>query len=215
MIKNNKFKLAVSSLAVILPMIFGFILWGKLPESIATHWGADGNPNGWSSKPFAVIFLPLFLLAIHWLCIIATSRDKKNANQNLKLMGLTYWIVPVASLVMNAIVYAAALGKEVDVMLFLPIFMGVLFLFVGNYLPKCTQSRTVGIRIKWTLEDEENWNATHRLAGKVWVIGSIVILASVLLPENISVWVMIGATSLMAIVPIVYSYCFHRKKKGK
>jgi len=215
MIKNNKFKLAVSSVAVILPMIFGFIFWGKLPESIATHWGADGNPNGWSSKPFAVIFLPLFLLAIHWLCIIATSRDKKNANQNLKLMGLTYWIVPVVSLVMNAIVYAAALGKEVDVMLFLPIFMGVLFLFVGNYLPKSTQSRTVGIRIKWTLEDEENWNATHRLAGKVWVIGAIVILASVLLPENISVWVIIGVTSLMAIVPIVYSYCFHRKKKGK
>ena len=215
MMKNNKLKLIISTIVILLPILVGLILWDKLPEQVPTHWGADGNPDGWSSKPFAVFGMPCILLLLHGVCIIATSRDKKNAGQNLKLMGLTYWLVPVISIAANGMVYATSIGKDVDIMLFLPIFMGVLFLFIGNYIPKCTQSRTVGIKIKWTLADEENWNATHRFAGKIWVIGSVIILASALLPANISVWVMIGVTFLMAIVPMVYSYCFYRKKKGK
>lgn len=215
MLRNNKFKLAISSIAIILPIVFGLICWDMLPDSIVTHWGPDGNPDGWSSKPFAVFVLPAFLLAIHWLCMAATALDKKNRNQNSKMMGLIFWLVPVISLATNGMVYAAALGKDIDVMLFLPIFTGVLFLFIGNYLPKCTQSRTVGIKIKWTLEDEENWNATHRFSGKVWVIFAVVILASILLPSEFSVWVMLGATVLMVIIPIVYSYCFYKNKEGK
>lgn len=212
---KNKIKLIITSVAVILPILVGVIVWDSLPEQIATHWGPSGEPDCWSSKPFAVFALPTFLLVIHWLCIAATSLDKKNRNQNQKLMGLTYWLVPVISLAINGMVYAAALGKDIDVMLFLPIFMGVLFLFIGNYLPKCTQSWTVGIKIKWTLEDEENWNATHRLGGKVWVIGAVVILLCVFLPVEISVWVMIAATLAMLLVPIIYSYCLYRKKNGK
>ena len=63
--------------------------------------------------------------------------------------------------------------------------------------------------------DEENWDATHRFGGKVWFIGAIVILASSLLPTKISVCVMIAATLAMALTPIIYSYRFYKKKKGK
>jgi uncharacterized membrane protein len=111
--------------------------------------------------------------------------------------------------------YATALGKEIDAMSVLPIVMGVLFLLIGNYLPKCAQNRTIGIRIKWTLEDEENWNATHRLSGKAWVIGSLLILASVFLPTVLAWWITIGVTFVMALVPIIYSYCFYKSKNGK
>lgn len=212
---KNKLRLVTSSLLVILPILVGVIFWESLPDQIATHWGPDGNPDVWSSKAFAVFALPAFLLAIHWLCIIANTLDKKNRNQNPKLLGLIHWLVPVISLAANSMVYTTALGKEIDVMLFLPIIMGVLFLIIGNYLPKCTQSRTVGIKIKWTLDDEENWNATHRLGGKVWVIGAVVILLCVFLPAEIAVWVMIAVTLAMALIPIIYSYCLYRKKNGK
>ena len=212
---KNKFTIIITSVIVLIPMLVGVAFWDALPEQVAIHWGASGEPDGWCSKAFAVYAVPLIMVALHWACLFATRFDKKNRNQNPKMMNITYWLVPAVSWVANGMTYADALGKDIDVIRLLPIIMGVLFLLIGNYLPKCTPNRTVGIRIKWTLADEENWNATHRFGGKVWFIGAIVILASSLLPAKISVCVMIAATLAMALAPIIYSYCFYKKKKGK
>ena len=212
---KNKFTIIITSVIVLIPMLVGVAFWDALPEQVAIHWGASGEPDGWCSKAFAVYAVPLIMVALHWACLFATRFDKKNRNQNPKMMNITYWLVPAVSWVANGMTYADALGKDIDVIRLLPIIMGALFLLIGNYLPKCTPNRTVGIRIKWTLADEENWNATHRFGGKVWFIGAIVILASSLLPAKISVCAMIAATLAMALAPIIYSYCFYKKKKGK
>ena len=212
---KNKFTIIITSVIVLIPMLVGVAFWDALPEQVAIHWGASGEPDRWCAKAFAVYAVPLIMLALHWACLFATRFDKKNRNQNPKMMNITYWLVPAVSWVANGMTYADALGKDIDVIRLLPIIIGVLFLLIGNYLPKCTPNRTVGIRIKWTLADEENWNATHRFGGKVWFIGAIVILASSLLPTKISVCVMIAATLAMALAPIIYSYCFYKKKKGK
>ena len=212
---KNKFTIIITSVIVLIPMLVGVAFWDALPEQVAIHWGASGEPDRWCAKAFAVYAVPLIMLALHWACLFATRFDKKNRNQNPKMINITYWLVPAVSWVANGMTYADALGKDIDVIRLLPIIMGALFLFIGNYLPKCTPNRTVGIRIKWTLADEENWNATHRFGGKVWFIGAIVILASSLLPTKISVCVMIAATLAMALTPIIYSYRFYKKKKGK
>ena len=212
---KNKLTIIITSVIVLIPMLVGVAFWDALPEQVAIHWGASGEPDRWCAKAFAVYAVPLIMLALHWACLFATRFDKKNRNQNPKMMNITYWLVPAVSWVANGMTYADALGKDIDVIRLLPIIMGALFLFIGNYLPKCTPNRTVGIRIKWTLADEENWNATHRFGGKVWFIGAIVILASSLLPTKISVCVMIAATLAMALTPIIYSYRFYKKKKGK
>ena len=212
---KNKFTIIITSVIVLIPMLVGVAFWDALPEQVAIHWGASGEPDRWCAKAFAVYAVPLIMLALHWACLFATRFDKKNRNQNPKMMNITYWLVPAVSWVANGMTYADALGKDIDVIRLLPIIIGVLFLLIGNYLPKCTPNRTVGIRIKWTLADEENWNATHRFGGKVWFSGAIVILASSLLPAKISVCVMIAATLAMALTPIIYSYCFYKKKKGK
>ena len=212
---KNKFTIIITSVIVLIPMLVGVAFWDALPEQVAIHWGASGEPDRWCAKAFAVYALPLIMLALHWACLFATRFDKKNRNQNPRMMNITYWLVPAVSWVANGMTYADALGKDIDVIRLLPIIMGVLFLLIGNYLPKCTPNRTVGIRIKWTLADEENWNATHRFGGKVWFIGAILILASALLPAKLTVCVMIAAMLAMALTPIIYSYCFCKKKKGK
>lgn len=212
---KNKFKIIITSIIVLLPILVGVAYWDELPEQIATHWGPSGEPDGWSSKAVAVFAVPLFLTAIHLICIFATRSDKKNRGQNTKMMELTYWLAPVVSLIVNGMTYANALGREVDVIRLLPIVIGLLFLFIGNYLPKCTPNRTVGIRIKWTLEDEENWIATHRFGGKALVVGALIILATVFLPAKATLWTMMGALLAVVIVTIFYSYRFYKKKKGK
>ena len=211
--KHTKLNIILSCIILVAPMIFGMIVWNKLPESMPIHWGVHGEVNGWSSKPFAVFVLPLLILAIHGICIFASRKDFRNKKQSPKVMGLVLWICPLLSVMANSLTYAVALGKEINVLFVVSLTMGALFVLIGNYLPKCQQNRMVGIRIIWTLKNEANWNATHRFAGKVWVIGGLLLMASSLLPYSILPWVMIALLVVFIGLPVLYSYRFHKKGK--
>lgn len=96
---------------------------------------------------------------------------------------------------------------------FMPALLGAMFIFMGNYLPKVKQNRTLGIKVSWALNNEENWNKTHRLGGKIWVVGGLIMLFSIFLPLTAMVWVMVCVISAMAIIPIVYSYYIYKQHK--
>ncbi len=211
--KNNKWKLIISSVLILLPILFGVIVWDKLPERVPMHWGMNGEPDGWGSRAVAVFVMPAVLLALHSLCLFVTSRDSKNCGQNRKVLRLIFWLVPLVSFFVSAMMYASTLGERVSVVKAAHIFIGLVFLLVGNYLPKCKQNYTIGIKIKWTLENEANWNATHRAAGKVWVVGGILTILSAFLPQGMMPWVMVAVMFLLILFPLIYSYVFKKKTK--
>lgn len=210
MLKNNKGSLLLSSILILLPILFGLLKWNALPAEIATHWDALGNANGWSSRPFAVFGLPLILLALHWICAWGTSRDPKNAAQSRKLVQLVFWICPVVSLYAAWAVYSHALGEGMPVERLSLGLIGLLFLIFGNYFPKCRRNRTIGLRMKWTLESEENWNATHRVCGKVWVAGGFLLILGCFLPGSLFLPLLLPLLAVLAIFPCVYSWRYHR-----
>jgi uncharacterized membrane protein len=104
--------------------------------------------------------------------------------------------------------YVSALGVSVRVETLMPILLGLLFVAIGNYMPKCKQNYTIGIKIPWTLASEENWNRTHRLAGWVWVGGGVVMLLSGFLGIF---WLTLVPAIIMVAVPLIYSYILHQK----
>ena len=210
MLKQNKITLIITTLVLLLPVAVGLLLWNQLPESIPIHWNVAGEVDGWGSRAMAVFFLPLFVLAIHWICVLATCADPKNKNVNGKPIKLVLWICPFISLLLCTVVYAAALGYDLSIEILMPVLMGILFVIIGNYMPKCKQNYTIGIKLPWTLNSEENWNRTHRFAGWIWVIGGCVVMATAVLGN---VFVMLGATLVMAIIPVIYSYLFYRKSQ--
>ena len=209
--KHTKLNIILSCIVLLSPMIFGLIVWNNLPESMPIHWGIHGEVDRWSSKTFAVFVLPLIILAIHGICIFASRKDFQDKKQSPKVMGLVLWICPLLSVMANSLTYAISLGKEINVLFVVSLTMGALFVLIGNYLPKCQQNRIVGIRLKWTLGNEANWNATHRFAGKVWVIGGLLLMASSLLPYSILPWAMITLLIVFTSLPILYSYRFYKK----
>ena len=211
--KKNIVKIVISSIIVLLPILFGIILWNDLPDVITTHWGADGNADGLSGKAFFVFGFPAILLGIHILCVLFTIFDKKQKEQNQKALGIVFWILPITSLLVNGMMYLVALGKEVSAVFFLPALVGASFIFIGNYLPKITQNRTLGIKLSWTFNNEENWNKTHRFAGKVWVIGGFALLFSAFLPAEVMITVVICMIAALVIIPVVYSYSIYKKHK--
>lgn len=216
MIKKNKWQLIVSSLIILLPIVAGLLIWNDLPEQIATHWGANGEPDGWSSRSFAVLGMPLILLAVHWLCVFVTSRDPKNEDQSGKVFNMVFWILPVISLIACGITYAVAMGNEINTRMITYAIFAIIFIILGNYMPKCKQNYTIGIKIPWTLHDEENWNKTHRFAGRLWVIGGFLFLIALfipmesLIPMEYSMYASLAFILLIALAPTIYSYIYYR-----
>lgn len=209
MIKKNKGTLILGSIVILIPMLIGLLLWDRLPEQIPSHWGINGEVDGWSSKPFAVFFFPCLLLGVHWLCVVASTTDPKRKNYHPTMFQFVLWICPVLSLVLHTLVYCTALGYAVNVEVIMPLLVGAMFLIIGNLLPKCRQTYTMGIKLPWTLANEENWNMTHRFGGKVWVLGGVIIMATAFVG---SFWLLLGTMVVMVLAPTVYSYCLYQKQ---
>ena len=210
MIKKNKLKIIISSVITLFPMLFGFIVWDRLPENIATSFGWNGEITGYSSKMFAVVGLPAILTIVNLICIIATNADPRRKNISNKMFTAVISIVPVCSLLCGACIYGNALGYKVSVESIMPVFMGILFFVLGFILPKCKQNYTIGIKLPWTLHDEENWDKTHKLAGKLWIYGGIIMVVSGLFNLTFLFMAIIFA---LVIIPTVYSYLLYRKQK--
>ena len=207
MIKKNWKVLTLTTIVMLLPVLAGLILWNQLPEKMPTHWNAAGEVDGWSSKAFAVFGLPLIMVAAQWLCMLGTAADPKRKNHPEKVLHLVLWSIPVLSVVLHAVTYATALGHAVPMEVVMPILIGLIFTIIGNYMPKCKQNYTIGIKIPWTLNSEENWNKTHRLAGWLMVIcGFAFIVNAFILSELIFIFCLVAA-----LAPMVYSYILYKK----
>ena len=213
MLKRNKELLIVTSVLILLPMLIGLLLWSKLPEELPIHWNANGEADGWSGKAFTVFAVPAILLGLQWLGVLATVTDPKHKVQSRKTIRLVLWIVPVISMMLGFFVYGAALGVDFKMKLVAPLLVGVLYVVVGNYLPKCKQSYTIGIKLPWTLDNEENWSRTHRMAGKLWVAGGFVTILSAFTPVVHIIFVVV--LLIMVLAPTLYSYALYRKQNKK
>ncbi|MBD5520415.1 MAG: DUF1648 domain-containing protein [Lachnospiraceae bacterium] len=212
MIKRNKWQLIISSVIILLPIVAGLFIWNYMPEQIATHWGINGEANGWSRRSFTVFVIPLIMLAIHWSCIIFTARDPKNKDQSSKVFNMVLWILPITSLIVSGFNYAIALENDINIGMIERVLLGLMFVILGNYMPKCRQNSTIGVKVTWALRNEKNWNKTHRFTGKLWVFGGLLLLATLLIPVENSMYVLLPLILCMAFAPMIYSYIYYRKQ---
>ena len=208
MIRKHLKMMIFASLVILLPVAAGVVLWNRLPAQMPTHWNAAGEIDGWSNKGFAVFGLPLILVAAEWLCMMASVIDPKKKGHSEKVLKLVIWIIPVISVIVNALMYATVLGAAVRMEFVMPLMLGLMFVIIGNYLPKCSQNYTIGIKIPWTLHSEENWNRTHRFAGRIWVLGGIVVMLTAFFGGFI---IFFGIVLALVLAPMIYSYLLHRR----
>ena len=210
MLKNNRALIIITTVIILLPMVVGLIIWNSLPAEMPVHWNINGEVDRYAPRAFCVFALPVLMTALHWVCILATTLDKRARDQNPKLLSVMLLIIPILSLVIFGITYSTALGKNPRIETIIPLFMGILFILIGNYMPKFPRSRFIGFRIKWTLASDENWYRTHRFASRIAMIGGF-LLAAISFTSHI-----IPCIAIMAIiifVPIIYSYAYYVKNE--
>ena len=216
MIKKNRALIIVTSIITLAPILIGILYWNQLPDTVATHFGSDGTPNGRSSKLFDVLGLPVFIFTAHILCAFGTAIDPKRKNISPKMYRLLLGLCPVVSIVCAAAVYGYALalpmGNWLNSAFFMNLLMGIIFFTIGNYLPKCHQNYTVGIKIPWTLADENNWNLTHRFAGRLYAAVGIICVINAFIQLR---WLMPGMIIVIILLPAGYSLGLYLKETKK
>lgn len=208
MIKKNIKMMIITSIVILAPIIAGVLLWDQLPAQMATHFDSNGNPDGWSPKEFAVFGLPLLLLAVHWVCVAFTGQDPKNKNISDKMTILVLWICPMVSMLGSVITYMYTLDNSINNTMIAKVALGFIFVVIGNYMPKMKQSYTIGIKLPWTLESEENWYRTHRLAGYAFMVGGVLVAVTAFLEQ---VWITFVVFILMSVIPTLYSFILYKK----
>lgn len=214
--KDNLFTFIISIVVVIIPILVGFIIWNKLPDELPTHWDIHGEPDQYSSRLFAVLFMPLILLALHIIVnglFVLRSNDKVSN----KIIRIFIWICPLMSVFVSTITYVTALGQKISIPLVAMLFVGLIFLVLGNYIPKARQNKIFGIRIKWTLESKANWEATSRMSGWLLcflgIISIILGIISVSAKTEIIFIIYMACVVITFVAVIAYSGMYRKKHK--
>jgi uncharacterized membrane protein len=208
--KNNK-TLIITTILCLLPIILGISVWDKLPAEIGIHFDSQGNADNFLSKPLAVFGLPVVMALLNFYVHFRMNNDARVENASSFLRSLSKWIIPLISIIAMPVSLFIAMGIDIKVNVIAAIITGTVIIIYGNFLPKSKYNFSIGIRLPWTLNSEDNWNKTNRFAGFVYVIGGLFIVAGGLL----SLWyVLIAVIALLLIIPFVYSYLLYRKQQG-
>lgn len=199
-----------------LPLFFLMKVYPSLPAIVPTHFGIDGKPNGYSEKK-DMIWIVLLLTAVsvgaYFLIRNLPQFDpKKTASQSaghMQKIGIA--VVALISALSISILYSSQQGAISFNRLFNPL-MGVFFIVIGNLMYNIKPNYFVGIRVPWTLESPDNWRATHRLGGKLWVAGGLLIaICSPFLPGETGEYFFLCAILVLALVPVIYSFVYFKK----
>ena len=187
----------------------------RLPPTVATHWGLDGTPDGYSSRLMAVSIMPLVLVFMTVIFNVLPKVDPRRENYARFLSS--YWLIAnaviVFLLVAHVMIIASGLGFDVKIDRLMPLGIGLLFVFLGNYLTRVEPNWFIGIRTPWTLSSDSVWRRTHRTGGWLMVIGGLVLAASAFVPRPAFLVLFVATIVIVAVIPIVQSYVLWKREQ--
>ncbi|NBR56689.1 MAG: DUF1648 domain-containing protein [Chitinophagia bacterium] len=209
--KSNTKNLGLALLLIAAPLVYAAYVYPNLPDTIPTHFNISGEADAYGGKD-SIFLGPGIMAVVGIFVFILLSNIKsidpiryKSADDGLykKFALFTVAFLSMISfiIVFSASSHAIAIGK-----LLLPA-LGLFFAGFGWYMPKIHQNYFAGFKLPWTLENENNWNETHKLAGKIWMYGGFVqAVATLFLPNVAGFIVFFSITFIMVIIPTVFSY---------
>lgn len=210
---KNKFRLRKSSIisiiaSILILIIFNILFYDKMPAELPTHWNFQGQADDYSSKFHAMVVIQGFLVLMNaFLCFMLDSDPKNNKQYNL-VMTISKLSMPAIMLLIYIITVMAGFGREVKVSTILPLFVGLLFIAIGNYLPKTRRNYTMGIKLPWTLNSDENWRRTHRLGGICFIGIGLSLIISIFFKSEV---IFLAALIIGGLIPGFYSYYLYTK----
>jgi uncharacterized membrane protein len=211
-IKSNLAMMVLSTVVCLLPVILSFAVFKDLPDQVVTHWNIKGEPNGYLPKAAAAFGLPIFFAVINFILRIFLYNDPKRENISRTIKIIAEWTVPVLSLFIVPVILFVAIGKQIPIIIITLVLAGIVLIICGNYLPKSRQNYVVGIKLPWTLNNADNWNRTHRMAGYLYVFCGIALIVTsfVFNGKSFLLVLILSILFLMIAAPVLYSYSIYK-----
>ncbi|WP_421808548.1 SdpI family protein [Flagellimonas sp.] len=201
---------------VLLPFVYLAYVWNQLPAQVPMHYNIEGEIDRYGNKSELILIPIMTSLLIYLIFLAVPYIDPKKQIQKMggKYDTLKFIITTFMSILALFIIYTAKNQTLTDPDYIL-LGCGVLFLILGNYFKTLKANYFIGIRTPWTLESESVWKETHKLAGKIWFLGGLlIILSCLILGGKTNFIVFMTITAIMVLVPVLYSYLLFRKQEA-
>jgi uncharacterized membrane protein len=218
--KQRLFQWVFVLVMIAIPWLYLAIIWDRLPDTIPTHFGINGTPDKFGDKSevflgpaiMSVTSILLYLLLTNIYKIDPKRYAKKQGGVFVKMgLAIVVFFTCVTIFILNWTLSQHTIGLN----LFL-VALGLLFAYIGNIMHSIKPNYFAGLRLPWTLESEENWKATHMLAGKLWFAGGLLIaVLAIIVKPIIMFFIMFGIILTMILIPAVYSYRYFKKEKAR
>ncbi|MBW8242329.1 SdpI family protein [Muricauda oceani] len=200
---------------VLLPFLYLAYVWNQLPTEVPLHWNIKGEVDRYGDKSELILIPILTSLLIYVIFLAVPHIDPK---KQIQKMGKKYdtlkWIITTFMSVLALFIIYTAKNQSVANPNYILLLCGVLFIIFGNYFKTIKANYFIGIRTPWTLENEVVWKETHKLGGKIWFAGGLlIILSSLIFNEQTNFIIFMTLVAIMVLVPVVYSYLLFKKKK--
>jgi len=202
----------ISIIIIIVSFFVGIYFYPQMPNEMASHWNTKSEVDGYLLKFWGLFLMPLLSLGMYGLFLIFPKIDP--LKENIKKFKKYYCGFISVMIVFLFYIYMLTIGANIGLefnmgMFFIP-GLSLLFFYIGIMLEKSKRNWFIGIKTPWTLQNDEVWEKTHKLGGKLFKISAITILIGMFLPGYIFWIIMVSAFST-AIIPIVYSYIVYKK----
>jgi len=202
------------ALLVVLAFVVAGVAYGRMPARVPIHWDIHGRANGWGGPAMAAFFMPCILAAIWLLLVVIPRIDPLRANY-AKFQG-TYATLMDLILTFMFLTYllllGAALGMHTDLSRATAALIGLLFVGMGNILPRARRNWFIGIRTPWTLSSDRVWDRTHRVAGYLFTCAGVLAVIASVINGAVGILVTIVVVLVAVIGAAAYSYVVWRQE---
>src|SRR5258705_639986 len=177
----DKFLKKIVWLFIIAPAIYLAIVWNTLPDTIAMHFNLKGDIDRYGSKNELIIMILILILVntVVYLLLPQVYRidPKRYAVENKgRLFRIAFAVAVFTAAVLCLIIYSSIHGNIKFSIRFILAGEGLMLAIVGNYIYNIKPNYFAGIRLPWTLNNDENWKKTHLLGGKLLFGGGLLIV---------------------------------------
>lgn len=210
----NMNKNGIAWLIVAAAFIASAVTYSDLPAQMPIHWNINNEIDRYANKAVAVFLMPVLMALCTILFQLSPRFDRRKQNvekfksslaviQNVLLLGL---------LVLEGFIIAYGYGVNINVGMIVPPMIGVLFVAIGNYMPRFKPNSYVGIKTHYTLNNETVWRKTHQTAAIFYVLGGLLMIATVFVPSPLQGIVFVSIAIIVAVSPLLLSFYYAKRE---
>lgn len=215
---RNPLRHIVAIIITLIPVIYLAIIWKEMPAEVAVHFDKYGKPDAFGSRLQTLLmtaFMSIVAIGTYVLVVNAHRFDKRRKLvpgqfDNIAMLTVVFVTVLNLTTVFNSLNPDVVLLDKIIVPA-----IGLFFIFMGNIMYNIKPNKFVGIRVPWTLNDDDNWKMTHRMGSKLFFVGGLLItLVALGFPVDVASMFLTAVALLIAITTTLYSYLYHRKTRN-